>query len=367
MEKRYYSSLNIIRIISAVAIAQVYHYAIIYRQYPNGNNPFMSIMYTYGFFAVELFFLISVFVSMFGTEIKISHAEISFEQFFAKKVSRLFPMMIVGTIAQTIVQWINFAAKGTAVTDILPGQISILSVILSFMGTQSGWLSEQDEWSINGPAWYLAVLLVCYILFFIVVKTCKGDKWKEIILFVSLIMLGIYLQVKRPQGVFFPLLNATMGRGYTAFFTGAVLARIQTLCEKKYHRIFIMGVTFIVMLIFVWAANHNLSIALSIEKTLVFDTSLVLFFVNSKILNWIGNTKVFLFFGQISFHLFVLNVPILTWILFINQHVGSNVAFGEFYTMIIIGFIYIVISSGAFIIENKIRNQIEQIRKEKCE
>ena len=71
--------------------------------------------------------------------------------------------------------------------------------------------------------WYLSVLLLCYVFFYVLVRAAERFNFSPCYLFLFMIILGVNIHCFRIDA---PLLTATTARGYSAFFTGLVLANI---------------------------------------------------------------------------------------------------------------------------------------------
>ena len=172
-------------------------------------------------YIVEIFFLMSGFFMV--PYIAKIRDKMSFPAFFGKRLIRLLPSMIVGTVFYDIALF--FYVRLCNGTLSYPTNINIFGSIVTALGLGS-WSITKD-YEINPICWYVSVLLLCYILMYIFVFISKITK----------IPAGIFLAVPMIAGVvithvtefsIIPFLSTRIARGYIHFFGGMLLGIIIT-------------------------------------------------------------------------------------------------------------------------------------------
>ena len=163
MKKERNYSLDFLKIIATILI--VWHH---YQQIL--EIKFDKINFFYGKFyfghLVELFFVLSVFF-MYSYINKIEKG-LSFRDFFIKRVSRFLPLISIAVIVYEIIIIIYPKVFNLL---FLEQTLDIFGSFISILGIQAGWFFKNPM--INNPMWYVSVLILCYILFYILVKFNK--------------------------------------------------------------------------------------------------------------------------------------------------------------------------------------------------
>ena len=161
---------------------------------------------------VDLFFIISGIMCAIGmNKIKTAKAE----EYFSKKIIRLYPMAMLTVVLEYFVFCIV-----KAFTGVLIDSVGIWKLIRSmFISYTWGLTGEIRGDIINTYLWYIEVLLLCYIVSFFLIKlSAKG--LNIVISSLAMMLLGIHVIC---SGITLPLLNLYTGRGYLGFFLGMIL------------------------------------------------------------------------------------------------------------------------------------------------
>lgn len=316
MKRHYVSSINIIRIFFAIFIACIAHYMIILSgSFLGGNvsDEVLDIIYV----GVEVFFTISGFFAYISYHIRIVDDKMSFISFMWGRIKRLYPTMIISVIVITIAQWISFDLYGNyAILNAPDRRNSLLSVILSLLGVNCGWISNHDSLSINGATWYISILMICYILFYIASTVARRSRVCFFVFVISLMILGILILTFDFD---LPLLYLSNGRGYTDFFMGVCLAAIYSAHESQKSRR-IMLITGIVLLIVYAILRIVISrVYLCYMCSFLFCPGIMLLFLNSRFLNAISDNATVKYLGRISFDIYLFNMPLFAWIVLIGR------------------------------------------------
>jgi peptidoglycan/LPS O-acetylase OafA/YrhL len=157
-------ALDGLRITAALAVV-LYHYASTADKYWAGGGaafPYLRPVANYGWLGVDLFFLISGFVICMSTWDR------GLSDFFASRISRLYPAYWTAVLFTTAVVW----ALPTDITRLRPAQIAAnLTMVQSALGVPD----------VDGPYWTLWPELAFYLLFAIVVW--RGVNYQRAVIF----------------------------------------------------------------------------------------------------------------------------------------------------------------------------------------
>ena len=290
MDKKYYPGLDLLRIIGAVAVAYFFHYKIVLGTSPFKGTIVGDFLNTYGGYAVELFFVISGFVMWHAYSNRIREGKVRFGKYVIDRIIRLYPQVIIAVVVIVIIMQIGYAIYGEPLTD--NANISPLAIVLNILGLNGGTLAEAGGMSVNGPTWYVSVLMVCYILYYAIIKLCRGSRIAESVCFAIMIIIGIVL-IYHPLQI--PFLLMSSGRGYMFFFAGIFAAKLQQLLSGK------------------WPA-----------------------LTRRRLLNLMCDNKVVKFLGNISYGIFIWNMPVFITALLVDRLMGETLSFRNLLTYIII-------------------------------
>jgi len=218
---------------------------------------------------------------------------------------------------------------------------TLKAVILNLLGVQSGWIGNHVDYSVNGPTWFISILMICYIFFFAITRVCSKDKKIEDGCIILMILLGIFLYDHAPE---LPLLYESCGRGYVCFFSGVLVAKIEREVEFKNKRTLclLMGILGMILFIVtrpiggVW--NHAL------VRGGLFNLCLLLTIINLKFMRRVTDNVFFKYLGELSFGIFLWNIPVLIWVKRVDELLGGVIPFTSSFTLIAISGITILIA-----------------------
>lgn len=172
-------------------------------------------------YLVELFFILSgIFVAQ-NIE-KISSKRITFSQFIKGKLIRLLPLLSISVLVEAGIYIYDRQFLGVDI------QIGLWQIILNCLGIQNGWVTKTA--AINGPTWYISILILCYFIFYVLTYLAERVKISPYYLYVCMIFLGLSISTFSLEG---PFLNSNTARGYIAFFVGIFIAWLLETCEFK--------------------------------------------------------------------------------------------------------------------------------------
>jgi peptidoglycan/LPS O-acetylase OafA/YrhL len=252
---------------------------------------FLSLLYTRGSLAVELFFCISGFVFFWLFARKIADDSLPPMRFFIDRFSRLYPLHVLSFILTAGLQFLyarNYSAYFVYQTnDLYHAFLNILLI--------PAWGFETD-WSFNAPIWSVSVEVLLYGIFFLVCRCGRSS----LILIPLLIGLGL--------GVALHPHYFKLGNGIFTFFCGGVayiaLARlIDIFGEKKSLVISAAGA--VVAWVYVWI---NPTLDILIIKGIIFPLSVAALAAIGLVYH--GFLKPFAAVGDLSYSAYLLHFPL---------------------------------------------------------
>lgn len=324
-KKQYFPAIDLLRFFICFSIAFVYHYGQLFAAFPYGDKSVMHYLYVYAYYGVEVFFAISGFVLYFSYYNRIRDGKLSFRTFVVGRIIRIYPVMILTVVAAAAGQWISLGVHGhVAALNIGDGRNTLVAFVLSLFGVQCGWIANHDSMSINGPAWFVCIIMICYVFFFAILKYCKKNRMRENCCFGLLILFGICLYVKPLE---LPLLYQSCGRGYLNFFCGVLIAELYCHINNEKRRFLCLtGSTGGLALFAIMFKLNNLG-DLNLAVSMIAVPAVLLLVTNLKWLNKISSNRGIAYLGKISFDVYLWNIPIAIWIFLIKDSLHIEIDF----------------------------------------
>lgn len=293
--KRNYS-LDFIKIIATIFII-FHHYQQITGAYFHNKINFCNGKFYFGYM-VELFFILSGFF-MYSYINKIEQGT-SFFEFYIKRITRLFPMLLIGAISYEFLLIIYQYIYKSSWFDITP---TFWGIIISSLGIQDGWALPNP--CVNNPTWYISVLMLCYIIFYFLVYISKRTKIRPQYLFIFMIFLGMGIQT---YGINLPFLNNSSSRGYYAFFFGLLLAEFLDKHNITKRDILISILSLTIMTYLIVYHYNFMSSGINYIMTYIYYP-MVIILCKSNIIGRLLNRKIIGQLGRISFDVFIWHNP----------------------------------------------------------
>lgn len=347
--KKYCSRLDLLRFLAALAVAFFFHYVIVFGDSPVSGNILGDALNKYGGYVVELFYVISGFVMYIAYSERIRDGKTQFTKYLIDRIVRLYPAMIISVIVTIIPMWLGYAMYNEAVAN--DSAVTLLAIFLNLLGLNGGTVSGQTSLtSVNGPSWYITVLLICYLLFYGIIKLCRGSKGAENVVFMVMIILGIFFYINSMN---IPMMFVCCTRGYIFFFIGVFLAQIYG--KSNWISNIVMCATSIIMVwMYFFASQHKLFISDSLEFGLFVVCPIVMFFIGFFPLEYICSNVVVKFLGGISFGIFLWNLPVFICVKFFERFMGESFTYGSVTTYIIIVAINCIVGVLSYILVDKL-------------
>ena len=216
-----------LRGLSACAIAYIFHYTELFHTMPERfpiQAAVMGFLARYGVCMSEIFFMLSGLLLYWSYQKRLSEGELRLGSFILPKMKKIYPMMMASALVTWLLQKVGYAIYGVYILhpDGAGVRNSLKALLVSLLGLQTGWISDNDTLAVNGPSWFVSVFFVCYAIYYLLTRYVRGRLWQNLS-YIAMMALGIFLMI-HPLGL--PLLYCTSGRGYFSFFAGIILAQI---------------------------------------------------------------------------------------------------------------------------------------------
>lgn len=374
MLKERMKALNLMKALAAIIIAYFYHYRNDFALNMGKNFPYENlsgIVYggvswwsVNGWMLTDLFFILSgmTFITAYGK--KIAEGKMSFGNFINNRIKRLFPMMMISTIAMTIMEYMHYFCRGGWWLS----EANIWNVFISIIGMPTGWFNM--GYIINMPIWYISILFQCYIIAYIFVRIISKYRCSQYILFIP-IVFNLSIEYSGIVNTNFLLVNMFSTRGIKAFFIGiilmVVLEKYSRLIESYRKGLLACAYT-ILLLIYALYKEFGDAIFGNLLYVLVFIVypNVIFIVLYSDIWNRFSCLGIFQFLGKVSFEMYLWNLPIQLGTILISSWIAYEFPYERSYFLIIHMVISIAISSWIYyFIEIPIQKKINGIMKDK--
>ncbi len=319
MKENKLAFMNIMKFIAALVIATVYHYTEHFASYTGAPNYFAAHSSLLGYLSinghifVELFFLFSGILFYLAYAEKISAGDLKFGAFIKRRVQRIYPVMIITIFVVFFEQLILYAAKG--VTWSFSATIAFRDLVMDCILGGQGVLGRTP--TLNGPVWYVGVLMECYIIAFAIQKLAAKEKLY--FLYALPIVAGAYINLSGIVDK--PFFNTTVSRGLISFFIGVLLSiYFKEVYDKAgtTHKVMVKIAAAVIILFAVWIARAELWPLMFTDvncflATLVYPAVAVLCY-DFTLFNRLCDTKPIRYLGSISFGIYLWNFPVLCFV-----------------------------------------------------
>lgn len=325
-----YNFLNIYKFIFAIIIACFLHYNDHFIK-PLGiinhfeNHNIATYLTKESNALTEFFFIASGILFFIAYVPKIKSKKMNFQEFFINRTKRLLPYVAVTSLIMWILQVTCYNTTGETWGNI--GTIRFSEVIINILTFGRGIMKTQ---SLNGPAWYISVLMACYIIGYFITKLYIKTNNKLIYLIPLIIGLGIHINVPFNEEVIF--INGTVARGLINFFEGIliyiILDKYDNINKKLKTTLKISSLIIVIISILVLNDKNNFVYIgdIDIYHSFVILPALIYLSYNSKIVEKISNNKFITYIGNLSFDIYMMNFIIIctSYIIIKNLNITTD-------------------------------------------
>ncbi|MCQ2595175.1 MAG: acyltransferase [Treponemataceae bacterium] len=340
--KKRFDELDGLKIFFALGVV-LHHYFTWEGGWKAENCPKLStFIYVYGWLGVEFFFILSGFL-MEHTYRKIIDA-LSFPQFMGRRLKSLYAPYLCAECVGILIIFIDlFLCQGQFLFH-NGWRINIENIVRSFSMTALGWNVGTPVF-MGGATWYINVLVLCYALYFAVLRVSKWFRIKPMYLYIAVMFIS---QSLYQMGINLPLLIDISACGYWCFFVGCILYNIQQsrIFNKKFY-ILALNV-FVVSFLIIGHKVGIPEILGNIRLVFIFVVFpvLILTVENLPIAKKIFSCKVLTSAGKYSMDIYLSHNIVLLLAVIFNQYFGWNLNFASYK---VLGCILLIIFAFAFV------------------
>lgn len=358
-QKDHFLILDVLKFVSAVLIVFHHYQQDMSVRFPRLNFYSGNIYFGY---LVELFFIISGFLIAYDAEKNkiLENCRLKgFAEAWAHKAKRIYPMAILSCASYLILANIFHSLSGKWPDDGV-GFSSPWCIICSFLLVFEGW-PNNSMLGINEPAWYLCVLLACYLLFYAFLCLSKKSGFPG--LFVYAVLFAGAVICKKYCGIC-PFLSGDSKRGYESFFLGAAMGCLLPHIDNKTCRNFGIALICGLLLYCSVAAYFGDVRELFANQRLLcmtaFYPGLILFSYGMKELR----CEKLEYLGKLSFEIFLWHCPffvlIKTICILLNKQISHSYRMMALITVFIISISVFMLEKVEKPINRKLSNLLKE-------
>lgn len=312
--------LTFTRFVAAISIV-VYHFGL--NLYPF-NSKAISFLFEQAFIGVSYFFILSGFVMIIAYG---SHKTIDSRQFYLNRFARIYPAYILALILVL------------AYLVVRNREIPVLSMGLDILVLQS-WFPPHPL-AINAPGWSLTVEFFFYAIFpFLFNMFYSKFSFGKIVFWVLLIwsstqiffnvMINSPFYESMPSKshdflFYFPMMH--LNEFLIGNLGGLLYLRIRN-NEVKFREGFVFILIVILVLLLKFPLNLNYHNGL---LAFVFLPFIVILALSNGRISSLFNSKPLVFLGEISFGIYILQIPVFQWMRGVLILAGINNEYILFY------------------------------------
>ncbi len=328
MKDKFYS-IELLRFFSSIAVI-LYHYKIGFAWDKGFVGPEilgeilpyyekLNLLYNYGFYGVQLFFLISgfVFAHIYINKIDLTDAK----EFFINRFARLYPLHFFTLLIIVIYFFIDQEFINSQFNEERSRFIDFYHFILNIFYIHS-WGLEKGL-SFNAPTWSVSVEIAVYVTFYLSLRFLR--KYKIYFsLFITFLLFVLYK---------IPFFDFRYNEYIFLFYLGVTIYQLPI---KRYFKLFLF---FSVLMILAAFVGRNFKVLLFCPGILISFLVLDIFLKNLQL------KKIFSILGGTTYSLYLLHYPLMIVFLWMENKNIINENFYSNNSFILIYFITLIIVS----------------------
>ncbi|AVP87696.1 putative O-acyltransferase [Candidatus Phycorickettsia trachydisci] len=288
----------------------------------------LIICYKLGGLFVDFFFCLSGFIFFCYYAEKISSREVKFKEFVILRISRLYPLILITLVITSILQYTLFINQGKF---FIYHNNNYFTFFTNLCFLQRGFFG--GDFSFNGPTWSLAIEFWLYLIFFYLSYSYP----KQLGFLAPLISLLFFTAYSNDIRFGMIIFSADFERGLSNFFLGGTLYYCVKYLKDNFDSYlnfigftaFFLSVTGYVLTHLTLSSNPHSLIQDPFEDfflsfSMIIHPGLILSLSISPVLNKFFSNKLFGFFGDISYSIYLWHVPLqlFIYILFFKYNIN---------------------------------------------
>jgi peptidoglycan/LPS O-acetylase OafA/YrhL len=317
--------LTFTRFIAAITIV-IFHFGLLAFPF---KNEILTTLFKRSNIGVSYFFILSGFV-MIIAYFKPSGEKIDVKKYFFYRFSRIYPIFILAAIGSVGCFFIS--SKNVKFVDLFLNLFNI-----------HAWFPAHSL-IINPPSWSLTVEFFFYAIFpFLFNKIYKNSRWQKLIFVILLIWLftqiGINVLFYSPYYQGFPSVSHNFIFYFPLFHLNqflignlAGLIYVNRLLKNKNYDVWILMIALLINLLILTKVHICLNDGL---MAIFFVPFILLMASNIGFITRIFNKKIFVFLGEISYGIYILQMLVFIVCKFILKKVGIQNHEFQFYISVI--------------------------------
>ena len=309
-------ALDSLRGIAAMGIL-IWHYQHFFSLSGKFIQPYESslpFLYKFGWIMVDLFFCLSGYIFFSYYQNKISNNEVSLKDFIILRISRLYPLIVITLLCTAVLNYLLFYFKDKF---FIYNSNDFFSFFANLLFLQSGFF--KTGFSFNAPSWSLGIEFWIYLMFFGVSFYFK----KNLVLITGFFSLFFLVALNNEIKFGLIFFSTEFERGIASFFLGGLTHYlILAIKNSKKTNGNIVGLIAMGIALVGYTLAHNKFSTIhppyidamfsndQLTFILLLHPLLIIALTISPFLNKIFSIKPFRFFGDISYSIYLWNVPV---------------------------------------------------------
>ncbi|MFP4975299.1 acyltransferase family protein [Paenibacillus sp. CN-4] len=270
-------------------------------------NKIADVLSSIGYIPVEMFFFFSGYLMVYNYADKIK--DIAFFEYIIKRIRTVYPFLMINLVGCSLYIIIS------------GGNVSLYQILYNLLFLQSGYFPGGGDFRIDvagGGTWFLAPLLLSYIIFFYVSKYKSEEKAFGV--YGVIVIIGM-IALKNNWN--YPIFNGYMLRGLLGFFTGCLFSVVVKKYGFNYTKSVKVGmlVVFLAYLSLIVFGEYTNTIDFIVVTDVLILPCIIMIIESFGWLKKIIEVNFLRRLGKLSMHLFFLNLPVAYFFkLIISDH-----------------------------------------------